>query len=111
MLRPVHRSHSLEWLLLALLGGGEHGATVLLKAHKHDGMVLGEVAGWPLSRAERYPSDLEHLRMLPLDALPSQKISLTLGNNRISERNPIDSPVFMVHQKPETLNQTNDSLQ
>ena len=30
-----------------LLGGGEHGATVLPEAHKHNGMVLGEVAGWP----------------------------------------------------------------
>ena len=48
---------------------------------------------------------------LCLDALPSYKITLTLGNSRPAERSPGNDPVFMVLQKPETLNQTNDWLQ
>lgn len=39
-------------------------------------------------------------------ALPSS-ITLTLGISGISESSPGNGHVFMVHQKPETLNQTN----
>jgi hypothetical protein len=36
---------------------------------------------------------------------------MTLGNNRIMERDLSEDPILMVSQKPETLNKTNDSLQ
>ena len=49
--------------------------------------------------------------ILPWDALQSCKISLTLGNNRISEMSLSNGPVSMMLQKPETSNQTNDSLE
>jgi hypothetical protein len=54
---------------------------------------------------------LEFTWLLPPDALLISKITLTLGNNRISRTSLRDSPEFMVLQKPETLNQTNESLQ
>ena len=38
------------------------------------------------------------------------KISMSQGNNRIT-RSPVEDLMFMVSQKPETSNQTNDSLQ
>lgn len=47
----------------------------------------------------------------PPDTLPNHKITLTMGNSRISEMSLGNGPVFMVLQKPEILNQTNDSLQ
>ena len=56
-------------------------------------------------------SYLEFSRILPTDSLPSCMTTLTLGNNRISETTLGDRPVFMVLQKPETLNQTKVSLQ
>lgn len=48
--------------------------------------------------------------LLPV-TLPSHKITLTLNNSRISKRSPWNGPVFMVHHKPETLNQTSKPLQ
>ena len=41
----------------------------------------------------------------------SDRISLTQGNSRISERSFGEGPVLMVNQKPEALNQNNSSLQ
>lgn len=43
-------------------------------------------------------------------ARPSS-ITLTLGIRGISKPSPGNGHVFMVHQKPETLNQNNHSLQ
>lgn len=48
--------------------------------------------------------------MCPQDALPRQKITMILGNKRISERILSDSPLFIVLQKPEPLNETSDPL-
>jgi hypothetical protein len=39
------------------------------------------------------------------------RISMTQGNNKISERNPGENSVSIVYQKSEASNQTNDSLQ
>lgn len=50
-------------------------------------------------------------RNLPSDTLPRHKITVTLGNSRISKRSLCDGPVFIVCQKSETLNQTNSLLQ
>jgi hypothetical protein len=36
---------------------------------------------------------------------------MTQGNNRIPGRSPSEDPIVMASQKPETSNQTNDSLQ
>ena len=41
----------------------------------------------------------------------SHRISMTQGNSQVSKRSLGEGPVLMVYQKPETLNQTNDSLQ
>ena len=41
----------------------------------------------------------------------SHRISMILGNNKISERNLSHGLVLMVWQKPEALSQTNNSLQ
>lgn len=46
---------------------------------------------------------LELTRILPLDTLP-------LGNSRVYKSSLRDGPVSMVLQRPETLNQTKDSL-
>jgi hypothetical protein len=40
--------------------------------------------------------------------MPYLAISLTLGNSRISEMSFSNGSGFVVLQKPETLNQTND---
>lgn len=49
---------------------------------------------------------LEHVKgLVPL--IQNCRISMTQDNNRITRRNP----VLTVSQKPETLNQTNDTLQ
>ena len=56
-------------------------------------------------------NSLEFSKILPLDALPSQLITLTLGNNNISQKSLSDYSVFQVLQKPKILMQTNDSLQ
>lgn len=53
-------------------------------------------------------SGLELSWILLLDMLPNLKMPLTLGNNRISKISLSNSPVFIVLQKPEILNQTND---
>lgn len=53
----------------------------------------------------------ELVQNLSLDSLTSPNITLTLGNSRISEMSLSNGPVFMVLQKPETLYQSNDSLQ
>jgi hypothetical protein len=36
---------------------------------------------------------------------------MTQGNNIISEKSPGEDPVLIVEQKPETMNQTTESLQ
>jgi hypothetical protein len=36
---------------------------------------------------------------------------MTQGNGRISERIPGEGPVLIIEQKPEALNQSDDSLQ
>jgi hypothetical protein len=47
-----------------------------------------------------------------LDALPSaSNITLVPGNNRVSQTRLDDGYIFMALQKPETLSQTNHSLQ
>jgi hypothetical protein len=48
---------------------------------------------------------------LPQKALLGCKITMTLGNIRISERSHSNGPIFMVLQKLKTMNQTNNSLQ
>lgn len=50
-------------------------------------------------------------RNLPLDAPPSCEIVLILGTTNISETSLSNSEVFMMLQKPGTLNPTNDSFQ
>lgn len=75
------------------------------------GCVLpAEPVGWLAPRAGGVLWPGAFGILAPLDSLPRQKISLTLGNNRISELSLSDSPVCMVLQKQETLNQTNNSL-
>lgn len=56
-------------------------------------------------------SRLELPRNLPSWHLAQPKITLTLGSNRISRSSLSDDSVFMLLQKPGTLNQTTDSLQ
>lgn len=51
------------------------------------------------------------LWILPPNERPRCKVTLILGNNRISEIGHIDSPVLMVLKKPETFNQANNSFQ
>ena len=46
----------------------------------------------------------------PVLLFQSCKISMTLGNNRITRRTPSEDPMLMVSQQPEISNQTNDSL-
>ena len=41
----------------------------------------------------------------------SHRNSVTTGNSRGSQRKLSEGPVLMVHQKPEALNQTNNSVQ
>jgi hypothetical protein len=41
----------------------------------------------------------------------SREISKSQGNNRISKRSSCEDPILIEHQKPEALNQTDDSLQ
>lgn len=53
---------------------------------------------------------LKRLTLVVLANLTSCKITLTLGNTKISERSLSYGPVFMVLQKIEILNQTSDSL-
>jgi hypothetical protein len=43
--------------------------------------------------------------------IQSCKISMTQGNNRITERSPGEDPILTMSQKPEISNQINDSLQ
>lgn len=43
-------------------------------------------------------------------ALPSSNITLTLDNSKIPKTSLCNGPLFMVLQKQETLNQTNDSV-
>jgi hypothetical protein len=47
----------------------------------------------------------------PVLLIQNFRISMTQGNNRITLRSPSEDPILMVSQKPETSNQTNDSLQ
>jgi hypothetical protein len=42
--------------------------------------------------------------------IQSCRISTTKGNNRIPRRSSGENPILMVSQKPEIMNQTNDSL-
>ena len=42
---------------------------------------------------------------------PKLQVSMTQGNNIISEKSPGEDPVLIVEQKPETMNQTTESLQ
>ena len=44
------------------------------------------------------------------DTLHNHKITLTLDNSRMTKKNLSDGPIFMVFQKSQNLNQTNDSL-
>lgn len=48
---------------------------------------------------------------LPPVAPLTCKITLILSNSKISKTRLSDGTVFMVYQKPETLNQTKNSLQ
>ncbi|EDM11927.1 rCG63642 [Rattus norvegicus] len=55
---------------------------------------------------------LEHVKGLVLQIQSFSRISMTQGNNRISERRTSEDPVLIVQQKEaKALNQTNDSLQ
>lgn len=45
---------------------------------------------------------LELFQILLLETLPSYKITLTLGNNRLHETHVRNSPVLLVFQKPRT---------
>ena len=45
---------------------------------------------------------------MPLEALPSCNITLTLDNNMVSEVRLSDGLVFMMLLKPEILNQTDN---
>ena len=56
-------------------------------------------------------SSQELAQNVPQDTLPSFTITLTLDNSRISKMSLSNGPVFMVLQKLESLNQTNNSLQ
>jgi len=47
----------------------------------------------------------------PVLLTQSCRISMTLGNNKVTERSPGEDPVSMVEHKPEASNQTSDSLQ
>jgi hypothetical protein len=47
----------------------------------------------------------------PVLLTQSCRISMTQGNNKITERSPGEDPILTVSQKPETSNQTRDSLQ
>ena len=46
----------------------------------------------------------------PVLLIQSYRISMTLGNNRIT-RSLNEDPILMVSQKPEVSNEINDSLQ
>lgn len=70
-------------------------------------MVMPCEPGCSWHQGQEMCSQLEHSQILPLDALSSRKIILTLGNSRISMLSLGDRPAFTVPQKQETLNQTN----
>ena len=76
-------------------------------------LFLTQLLPRPKSRTLRWPSihfnweQLEHMEGLVLQ-IQSYTITLTQGNNRISERNNNEDSVLIVRQ---SLNQTNDSLQ
>ena len=48
---------------------------------------------------------LVNMKMLVLQ-IQKYRISMTQGNNRVSEKGPREGPVFIVHQKPEASDQT-----
>lgn len=62
-------------------------------------LVSLRVAG---TKVREMCSSLELVWVLPPDALSSHNITMTLGNNRISEMNFNGNPVFMVLQKPQS---------
>ena len=43
--------------------------------------------------------------------IQNYRISMTQGDDRVSERSPSEVPVLIKQQKPEALNQTNKSLE
>lgn len=55
-------------------------------------------------------SSLKLSQNLPLEGLPSCKITLVLGSSRISKMSLSNGPTLIGCQKPKTKNQTNDSL-
>lgn len=56
-------------------------------------------------------SSQESAQKVPRGVLPSQITILTVGNDKISEMSLDNSPVFIVFQKTETLNHTNNLFQ
>ena len=56
-------------------------------------------------------SSLEVFQILCPEILPSFKITLTLDNTRISEKNLRNCTVFTILQKQENLDHTKDLLQ
>lgn len=88
--------------MLALLKDGEHGVVVLPAGYKHNSRT------WQASATDieggEVCSNLELAQNLP----PVHRGTLTLA--RISKTSLDDGPVFMVCQKSETLNQTNNLL-
>lgn len=69
-----------------------------------------QVQCFELARPTIYPicELLKHGKGLLLQ-IQGCRVSMTQGNNRISERCPDEDPVLVVQQKPEALKQTKDS--
>ena len=84
---------------------GKTAADILEERQEFDlillDIMLPEIDGYEL---------LEYMKGAILQ-IQSCSISTTQGNNRITGRSPNEDPILMVSQKPETSNQTNDSLQ
>lgn len=81
-----------------------------------------ELVGWPTqlpprSRALSYSPQVYYIYELldyvkrPILKIQSCRISTTQGNKRLSKRSPDKNSALIVYQKPEALNQTEDSLQ
>lgn len=70
----------------------------------------GEPVAAEIEDEELYSTPKCSYKLLP-DALPSDKFTLILGNSRVSELSLSNGPVFKMCQRPETLSQTNDTLQ
>lgn len=80
-------------------------AMELLQAQRWNLGALGQ------QRQELYNSQ-DLTLILPSPYAPSSlNITRNLGNSNISETSVNNGPVFMVFQRPETLYQTNSSLQ